>query len=377
MQLGARDESGNPVDWWFIYKVPKLHGSTSSDKASGYEYSYFDAHSQSLSKSTNTLDQENGALRLTLQALFHKPADTTGWILYNDEKPRGRRAKPTDNEHLGHCKGVLAFDTKSKTGFWLLHSWPQFPQLTESELKRMPTPDYGQTFLCLSLDLATLNKIAAQMAEHQEPQCFDDRAANITHSEPLFALTRKLSPHPEPQADVIDCQTRGGMKFKVLAKNREWKHDFWNDFVVDQLKVNLRVETWIRGKVPPITDPSGTRKSDDIKFIDFNPLGIHYSWSETNDHAKWGISETSNWICVGDINRMISQENRGGGTIAFQHSLLWAALSKTDRLDVPAGHTRESVVAHLQQGHAKPRRQVNQFWRFIQVLGLLLELLGF
>ena len=72
MQLGARDESGNPVDWWFIYKVPKLHGGSSSDKASGYEYSYFDAHSQSLSKSTNTLDQENGALRLTLQALFHK-----------------------------------------------------------------------------------------------------------------------------------------------------------------------------------------------------------------------------------------------------------------------------------------------------------------
>jgi deoxyribonuclease II len=59
------------------------------------------------------------------------------------------------------------------------------------------------------------------------------------------------------------------------------------------------------------------------------------AWPETHDHAKWGIMTHSNWICVGDINRMISQRKRGGGAIAFQNEALWRALSKTDLLLAP------------------------------------------
>ena len=35
---------------------------------------------------------------------------------------------------------------------------------------------------------------------------------------------------------------------------------------------------------------------------------------------------------VADINRMVSQEKRGGGTICFQDKRLWAALSSTELL---------------------------------------------
>jgi len=38
MQISALDESGKPVDWWFIYKVPQLIAGTNSDSATGYEY---------------------------------------------------------------------------------------------------------------------------------------------------------------------------------------------------------------------------------------------------------------------------------------------------------------------------------------------------
>ncbi len=40
---------------------------------------------------------------------------------------------------------------------------------------------------------------------------------------------------------------------------------------------------------------------------------------------------------VGDINRMISQRKRGGGTVAFQNQILWQGLSKTDLLLAPPG----------------------------------------
>jgi deoxyribonuclease II len=81
-----------------------------------------------------------------------------------------------------------------------------------------------------------------------------------------------------------------------------------------------------------------------------------YLWSYTRDHAKWAISEedqdrgveivqtrggkalankpgtVSDWICVADMNRMTSQEKRGGGAICFHEPLLWHGLNEIERI---------------------------------------------
>ena len=44
MEISALDESGEPVDWWFIYKVPQLSaGANGTESATGYEYVYYDS----------------------------------------------------------------------------------------------------------------------------------------------------------------------------------------------------------------------------------------------------------------------------------------------------------------------------------------------
>src|SRR6266446_4662718 len=143
MNVSALDENGSPVDWWFIYKVPQLSPGLGRDKATGYEYVYYDASIDAnadkklrkVSKSPNVIDGGKGALNLTLDSVFDKPSATTGWILYNDEVPAGAKVK--DNHNLGHTKGVIAFDTASKTAYWLLHSWPKF---AEPGAAAEPTP---------------------------------------------------------------------------------------------------------------------------------------------------------------------------------------------------------------------------------------------
>jgi deoxyribonuclease-2 len=357
MNICALDENNKPTDWWFIYKVPQLNPGAGSDKATGYEYVYYDATTdanpdkskRNVIKSPYVLNGGKGALNSTLDSVFKNfknPAATTGWILYNDEMPAS--AKEKDDGNKGHTKGVIAFDTASKTAYWLLHSWPKFadPGATND-----PTPKYGQTYLCISLDLATAGKIAAQMANHQEPQVYFPRAANLPKTDPLYQLSQPLKPNPPADSNVIDLKSIGGLPFKVIAKNREWNKDFWNELVGPSLKEDMDVETWIRGPIPPVADSDGIHKTFDIKYINLGALGAHWAWPETHDHAKWGITLHSDWICVGDINRMISQRKRGGGTIAFQNETLWTALSKTGLTLAPPGHSRADAHDLIKETH--------------------------
>ena len=65
------------------------------------------------------------------------------------------------------------------------------------------------------------------------------------------------------------------------------------------------------------------------------------SWTGTQDHSKWAIARPSDeygidknkmdstMVCVGDNNRMCSQENRGGGAICIEDFDLWKAFNST------------------------------------------------
>lgn len=338
--LSPLDENGKPVDWFFAYKIPKLGKTADAPSSTGYEYIYYDPNIKKVVQSEYLLTDGKGSIDGTLNSIFKNPSDTTGWILYNDEMPEDAHGK--DSSSYGHTKGVLAFDTATKTGFWLLHSWPKY---SDPGATIMPTPKYGQTFICIALDMATLSKIADQMINHQTPQVYMPRIPKgLDKNDPLYILSQPISTTPKADSDVMDYESRGGLKFKVIAKNHKWNKDFWNDLVGPTLGSDMDVETWIRGAIPPTMDSDGIHKTFDVKYIDLSRLGFPYAWPETHDHAKWGISVDSDWVCVGDINRMVSQRKRGGGTIAFQDNILWSALSKTDLIVAPPGHSR--VDAH-------------------------------
>ncbi len=46
--------------------------------------------------------------------------------------------------------------------------------------------------------------------------------------------------------------------------------------------------------------------------------------------AQWVVATPSSgnsWVCIGDINRMTSQQKRGGGTVCFRDSGMWKVFS--------------------------------------------------
>lgn len=92
-------------------------------------------------------------------------------------------------------------------------------------------------------------------------------------------------------------------------------------------------ETWRRSPVQP-TDCTPTYKYDSINVNSITLTsddGKPYSFSYTQDHSKWGVMLTSSpskqYFCVGDINRMTSQFERGGGTVCAKFAPLFSALN--------------------------------------------------
>ncbi len=337
MELKVINDKGNKaVDWWFSYKLPdnvepKTGAATAFKNTTGMEYTYFEAGQSGLmALSPNKLDKQQGALYNTLKPLYeagHKFKDTLGWICYNDEKP----ATSNNDGEKGHTKGILAFDLKSDTALWLLHSWPKFPD-TRSE--KIGAADYGQTYICIQLkNVATARLIAEQMYHRQEPQTYQCRLPPSIAKDDMFYKVANLIDvnETDPPCD-INFQSKGGEVFRLLAKNRHWAKDFWIDLVGPSLKVDIDVETWRRGTVPGTADFNSTDTTTDILYIDLEKLGIPYEWHYTKDHAKWGISETDNWVCVADINRQTSQEKRGGGAICFKNQKLWESLKDIEKL---------------------------------------------
>jgi deoxyribonuclease II len=329
--LETKNQQGKAVDWWFIYKTPE-HTGTSNNK--GYDFLYFDADASELKLSPVGLDQDNQALGHTLSGIFNS-TDSTGYLVYNDEHVD----QQSNSSEKGHCKGILAFDKTTDSALFLLHSTPRFPANHESTL-----PDdeaiYGQTFICISLpDYQTANLIAQQMLSQQNPQILTESSYiphGVEKDEALSQLFHGNEIKETQQPSTLRFKSRGGQEFLIIAKSRKWGKDFWLDLVSPTLDCDLVVESWRRGRVTPMQDGYSNDYEEDLINIVFKATPkLNYEWHYTKDHAKWAVALKNThssvpWVCVADLNRMVSQEKRGGASLCFQNARLWQALKNAE-----------------------------------------------
>ena len=77
------------------------------------------------------------------------------------------------------------------------------------------------------------------------------------------------------------------------------------------------------------------QETDEIKHIkSIQITDPECTFSETLDHSKWAISVNKDWVFIGDLNRMHSQKNRGGGGILIRNNKqLWKAFNKLGNCD--------------------------------------------
>jgi len=316
--LSCKDDGGSSVDSYTMLKTPN-----------DADYFYADASSPELKMSSKKVSYKTtGALANTLSQIYGK--SSVAYAMYNDEHPDGKKV----GSPRAHAKGVLAFN--SAGGFWLVHSVPGFPIEGSKKYSGCCSNGltYGQSFMCLTLDHAELNKVVKQYKINW-PSIYDSADLSSSKADvPDFSDWVGGGRDKATPSSSVDIKTRAGVSFTVFAKSAAWANDLYENLVSPSLQSGLVVQTWqngggnngayCKGKACSVC-PGGKYGWDVVDALAQKRGSV--SWEIHQDHSKWAISSSSSdgHVCVGDINRQTSQRKRGGGTTCQKNPALWAS----------------------------------------------------
>ena len=325
----CRDENNLPVDWYALYKLPKLPHNSNPLIKTGDAYLFMTDRTvgQGWQLSTRSIGAANSILGNTLAPLYNNVPQNNGailWALYNDEPPVSGSQWAT-----GHAKGVVMVD--NDLGFWLIHSVPTLASVSNGVPFNYPTSGkvYGQNFLCVSLGSDQFDTVGKQLAFNEiRTYAVNIPSALRTKYPSLVAATGNKRKYNQPYYNKAIIRSLNHTQFVSFAKARNWNSDLYDDFVAPVLQTNLYVQSWLKtgDPIPSICSNRNIYNVDNGTYV---PANAYYPSSR--DHSKWATSDNAaqnpatsmNWVCSGDINRAYSQRKRGGGTLCFQHPTAW------------------------------------------------------
>jgi len=331
-EITCRDENNNPVDWFIVYKLPRIPRHPDPLVSSGIGYFYMDSNDPKFRFGHRKLSTKNHAIANTLRDVYEKKDDpNVGYILYNDQLPDRNWSRT-----YGHTKGDLALDHNS--GWWLVHSLPRFPPKAKDGYSLSSNAYYmGQSFLCLSLGVDEFEAVG-QHLQYAFPWAYDFKIPDWVQKRfPHLWSVANLKPvDGAPFSHIGQIATKKGLSFKTFGKSTEWGKDLYHDLVAPSLRRPLDVQTW-RTVFPGNEDETLPSNCSlpfpvyNVKEVDFkSPMNVSFSY--LLDHSKWAIttqsnvgdSDSGNSFCIGGINRASSQFKRGGGVVCCQMPQIWS-----------------------------------------------------
>ncbi|XP_071820989.1 plancitoxin-1-like [Apostichopus japonicus] len=315
--LSCKDMNGNDVDWYYVYKVPRESSNPNPLIKTGFAHYYLDDSSPNFKLSSVSLENKSQAVAQTLQQVYDL-RDQIAYVMYNDHWPNGRKTSSR-----GHTKGVLAFD--NQTGFWLIHSVPMFPSN-----KSYSWPEnavvYGQSMICVTFKSSEMAEIGEQM-RFTYPYIYDYKLpSELSQLVPsLQGVVKGDHVESPPWMQKVSLYSQNGQQFTHYAKSREFNQDLYFDWMAPDMKTGLQTETWQNGRGKLRSNCSSDYHVLNIKMMKFPDV----NFPSTRDHSKLAMTNSSlQVICVGDINRMLAQYKRGGGTMCLNSSDVWEQYQK-------------------------------------------------
>jgi len=338
--LYCKDESGRDVDWYIVYKMPRLQDSP-APLNTGFSYAFMtgkslDGKVQESSKgwtlSKKTTKDADSIFGQTMADLYKAKTGKYAQIMYNDAPPEEGEGK--ESSHWAHAKGVIGMNKAE--GFWLIHSIPKFAEVPSHKYDYPDSGrDNGQTALCISFNVAKEGADVINQLLMMRPNIYlSETTAEVSAVVPnIQQLLAKKWPKGLDQ-DIKEITTVKGVNFQSFSRNKDQAGkdgDLYSKFIAPALKANLFVETWRRGAGNPLESECKTpKKANNINKVKLTfekgaSVPASTPWEYIKDHAKWAVSQDdgSPFTCIGDINRMESQFKRGGGSVCLNNKDVW------------------------------------------------------
>ncbi|XDV26324.1 hypothetical protein PO909_030072 [Leuciscus waleckii] len=312
----CRDHNNGEVDWYIIYKAPKLNNIGTT----GLEYIYIDSNGETSKDPNKPINADKGVLANTLRPIFttSMPADF-GFISYSDQPPDKNAPQKS-----GHSKGVVMMN--KDRGVWLLHSTPKFPVKRDNNFWPSTGTTNAQTFICVTFKYNEFKKIGQHLLDISAFP-FDDHIPADFHEE----LIKVTNNNPTPGTGIHDLTSARGTLFRSIAKKlykeeeRPQQGIYDGDLyltIAETYNTDVRVQTWGRqcGREGSYC-VQNQHQVINIASVKADLGNREVKWMASNDHSKWCVAKDNNnhLICIADVNRAVTQYKRPGGALCFVH----------------------------------------------------------
>lgn len=277
------DNNNKLVDWFIVYKLPRLVDSKHELVHKGVGQMYMDVNNQHWKLFDKAITEKSGhAVYHTLQQVYSGYQNTEmAYLMYNDQPPIG-----TKTTNHGHTKGDIAFDRTS--GFWLVHSVPHFPPVASDGYSYPESGTvFGQTFLCVTYQYSQLNAIGRQLLynypkiyAHNLPEKFVHDNMNVSQA------INGSHVREAPWNNLLTLTSSAGQPFLSFAKFTTYGLDLYDAWLAPHFATSMDAETWRNGGEPLASNCSC--KYHVLNVASLKLLDI--SWKKTEDHAKWAVT---------------------------------------------------------------------------------------
>ena len=189
-------------------------------------------------------------------------------------------------------QGVILFNENSAV--WIVHSIPHFPPRPGMNYSINPAQCvYGQSMLCMSLNVTELRKIGEQL-KFTWPQVYDYFMPQFVHEFDHFSNLIDViggeHVRQAPWSSLNFIQTLGGEQMLSFAKFTDFEDDLYTVLVAPFFESNLLTETWNNG--------AGTLESNCTNSFNFQVhnieeisfAGFSFRFTVHHDHSKWAVT---------------------------------------------------------------------------------------
>lgn len=275
------DENMNPVDSWIALA-----------QNNKYQYYWYDEIKGFIKSNYRTNQTTYGGIMSTVNQLYSEQLDlnNVAYALYNDDPP-----PPLDvaSSTYAHSKGMIL--TNDNTGFWLIHSKPNWPNQRADGPIPFPDSTYSQSLMCITFNTTTFDTIASG-ALINYPYLYDSYiSSNLISIIPNFNTWINKGKSSTLNMTYV-LKSKGGKSFLQFAKSKAWGRDLYDDFVAPVLEKSIHVETWRSGSGGRMGSVCSNTDDDtwlvhpntyDIIEVSVVTMPDGATWKGTEDHSKW------------------------------------------------------------------------------------------